>query len=155
MKRILLTGMSATGKSTVVDELASRGQRAVSLDEPEFSEHAPDGEWVWREDRVQALLSVEDSPMLFVSGCASNQVKFYQQFDAIILLTAPAAVIVERLGTRTNNSFGKSPDELTQVLDDLEHTEPKLRRTATHVVDTAAPLPEVVAAVLTAAGVTP
>jgi dephospho-CoA kinase len=155
MKRILLTGMSATGKSTLVDELASRGQRAVSLDEPEFSEHAPDGEWVWREDRVQQLLSTEDAGALFVSGCASNQAKFYGQFDAIILLTAPAAVIVERLRTRTNNSFGKSPDELAQVLDDLEHTEPRLRRAATHVVDTDAPFTEVVAAVLSAAGVTP
>ena len=148
MKRVLLTGMSGTGKSAVVLELAARGYKAVDLDEPEWSEAAPDGEWVWREERVRHLLSTEDADVLFVAGCASNQVKFYHQFDEIILLSAPAEVIMARLATRTNNPFGKRPDELAQVLSDLEETEPKLRRVAGHEVDTSAPLEEVVAAIL-------
>ncbi len=35
-----------------------------------------DRDWVWREDRIQELLSVEDADVLFLSGCASNMGKF-------------------------------------------------------------------------------
>ncbi|HEX9639680.1 MAG TPA: AAA family ATPase [Candidatus Krumholzibacteria bacterium] len=149
MKRILLTGMAGTGKSSVVLELVARGHTAVDVDEPDWSEaRLDDGEWVWREDRVQSLLSTADAEVLFVSGCASNQVKFYRQFDHIILLSAPQEVVVERLANRSNNSFGKRPEELAQVLGDLRDTEPKLRRVAGSEIDTTAPLSEVVDAVL-------
>ena len=149
LKRILLTGMSGTGKSTVIGELAARGYRAVDMDAPGYSEYGPDGDWVWREDRMQELLlSLEAGDVLFVSGCAENQVKFYPQFDEIILLSAPAAVLVERLTTRTNNPYGKHPDELAATLHYLETVEPRLRRGAGHEIDTTAPLDQVVATVL-------
>jgi dephospho-CoA kinase len=37
MKRILITGMSGTGKSAVIVELMRRGYRAIDLDTPEWS----------------------------------------------------------------------------------------------------------------------
>lgn len=153
MKRILLTGMSGTGKSTVIGELAARGYRSIDMDEPGWSEHAPDGDWIWREDRVREALAHEDGEVLFISGCATNQVRFYPQFDAIVLFSAPAEVLIERLATRTNNPYGKRPDELAEVLGYLQTVEPRLRRSATHEIDTRAPLDEVVAAVLRLAGV--
>jgi shikimate kinase len=148
MKRILLTGMSGTGKSTLVAALAARGYPAIDMDEPGWSEHAPDGDWVWREDRVQEFLAQDAGDALFVSGCATNQVTFYPQFDAIVLLSAPASVLVERLATRMNNPYGKHPDELAEVLGYLETVEPLLRRRATHEIDTSAPFEEVLATVL-------
>ena len=148
MKRVLLTGMSGTGKSTVIGELRARGYSAVDMDEPGWSEYAPGGDWIWREDRIQERLSLEDSNVLFVSGCAENQVKFYPQFDDIILLSAPAAVLIERLTTRTNNPYGKHPDELAATLQYLETVEPRLRRGAGYEIDTSAPLDQVVVAVL-------
>jgi hypothetical protein len=83
MKRILITGMSGTGKSAVIQELASRGYPAYDLDTPEWSEWidaAPsDGltpvqgkDWVWRENRVRELLSGSEEGTLFISGCAEN-----------------------------------------------------------------------------------
>jgi hypothetical protein len=71
MKRILITGMSGTGKSAVIVELMRRGYRAIDLDTPEWSHWihaAPDDDltprdgqdWVWREDRVRELLSRND-----------------------------------------------------------------------------------------------
>jgi shikimate kinase len=145
--KVLLTGMSGTGKSTVIRELAARGYKAVDADDG-WSETGPDGDWVWREDRIQRLLSIEAGDVLFLSGCATNQGKFYPQFDYIVLLTAPAAVIVDRLATRTNNPYGKHPDELARVLGHLQTVEPLLRNAAGHEIDTSAPLDEVVATLL-------
>lgn len=162
MKRILLTGMSGTGKSTLIHELAARGYKAVDADCDEFSmwvtvsndDTAPgspveaDRDWVWRADRIQALLATEDAEVLFLSGCASNMGQFLPQFDHVILLSAPAAVIVERLHTRTTNTYGKQPDEVARVLDLIESVEPLLRRVAHHEIDTSAPLDTVVTALL-------
>jgi shikimate kinase len=146
--KVLLTGMSGTGKSTVIRALAARGYRGVDADYDGLSETGSDGDWVWREDRIQSLLSTEAGEVLFLSGCATNQGKFYPQFDHIVLLSAPAAVIVDRLATRTNNPYGKDPEDLAQVLHHLKTVEPLLRRSAGHEVDTSAPLDEVVATVL-------
>ena len=59
MKRVLLTGMSGTGKSTVIGELRARGYSAVDMDEPGWSEDGPDGDWVWREDHIQSACHVK------------------------------------------------------------------------------------------------
>ena len=164
MKRVLLTGMSGTGKSTVIEELAARGYKAVDTDYGGLSELVnvpgdqptgldPGKDWVWREDRIQNLLSTDDADVLFLSGTSPNQGKFYPQFDHIVLLTAPAYVIVERLAARTNNPYGKRPEEVARVLGLLQTIEPMLRRGAGHVVDTSVPLTQVVAKVLRLVGV--
>jgi shikimate kinase len=163
VKRALLTGMSGVGKSSVIEALAVRGYKAVDTDYNGYSElvTVPDDEatgldagqdWVWREDRIQELLSCEDAEVLFVSGTSPNQGRFYPQFDRVILLTAPAEVIVERLATRTNNPYGKRPEEVARVLDLIETIEPLLRRDASHVVDTSVPLDQVVATILRICG---
>lgn len=148
MKRVLLTGMSGTGKSSLIAELAARGYRAVDVGDPGWSEYGPAGDWRWREDRIQDLLSTEEGECLFLSGCAENQVKFYPRFNHIVLLSAPTEVILHRLATRTNNPYGKHPDEVAAVLGYLKTVEPLLRRTAGHEIDTRAPLDEIVATLL-------
>jgi len=155
--------MSGTGKSTVIAELAARGYRAVDADEDGYSEivRVPDDEltgldpgqdWVWREDRIRALLDDEEGGVLFLSGCSPNQGQFYPRFDHVILLTAPAGVIVKRLATRTTNPYGKRPEEVARTLALMETIELLLRRGATHVVDTTAPLDQVISTVLRIAG---
>lgn len=153
MTAILITGMSGTGKSTAIEQLAARGYDAVDLDASAWSEYVPDAttpgrqDWIWREDRVTELLSQERCGVLFVSGCASNQVKFYGRFDHIVLLTAPPAVLVERLTTRTNNPYGKTPEQLAEVLHYQRTVEPLLRNRATLEITTDIPIDQVVAAI--------
>jgi len=152
--------MSGTGKSTVITELAARGYKAVDTDYDGWSElvdvSANSGQsggrvgqdWLWREDRIAGLLSTEDADVLFISGGATNQVKFYGQFDHIVLLTAPISVMTERLSTRTNNPYGKHPDELARVLALKETVEPLPRRVADLEIDASVPVNEVVERIL-------
>jgi dephospho-CoA kinase len=154
MKRVLITGMSATGKSTVMRELAALGYKAIDTDYGEWSADANAGipaaepDWIWRENLIQALLSTEDADVLFVSGTKSNQRGFYPQFDHIVLLSAPEPLILERLATRTTNPYGKQPEDLARELRLRQTVEPLLRLSASLEVDTSAPVAQVVNAIL-------
>ena len=139
--------MSGTGKSSVVRELAARGFKAVDTDDG-WSEPLPDGRQRWREDAIEALLTTEDTDVLFVAGCEENQARFHAQFDHIILLSAPLEVVMGRLAGRTSNPYGKTPEELSRIVDDVAAVEPLLRRVADHEVRTTIPLTEVVTAIL-------
>jgi thymidylate kinase len=86
----------------------------------------------------------------------ANQGKFYDRFDAVVLLSVPVDVLLHRIESRSSNDFGKSPDERARILQDLEAVEPLLRRTARFEIDTNRPLADVVDAVeLVALGVQP
>jgi adenylate kinase family enzyme len=149
MRRVLVTGMSGTGKSTVLAELGRRGFRVVDTDDPGWSEWIPatddaEGEWLWREDRIAELLASEDERTLYVQGCVANQGKFYDRFDAVVLLSAPAQVILDRIANRTTNDYGKDPEERGLILSQLGWVEPLLRATCTHEIDASRPIDEVV-----------
>jgi dephospho-CoA kinase len=148
MSCVLITGMSGTGKSSVIEELSARGFHAIDFDHPDWSMHAEDGDWIWNESRVRPLLEEMAGEQLFVSGCAENQGSFYSFFDRVVLFSAPEDVIRERIRTRTNSSYGKSEQELADVLHYIETVEPLIRRGATDEIDTNKPLDEVVAGVL-------
>ena len=146
---VLVTGMSGTGKSAALAELGRRGHQVVDTDCGGYSEEVPSsdaGGWeqLWREDRIEALLDGHDDGVLFISGCVSNQGKFYPRFDAVVLLTAPTNVILERVASRESNAFGKRDAERDRILHDLATVEPLLRAGATTEIDTRAPLDEVV-----------
>jgi broad-specificity NMP kinase len=149
MAVVLVTGMSGTGKSAALAELTRRGHPVVDTDYGAYSEEVPYSgaggrEQLWREDRIEALLDGNHDEVLFISGCVSNQGKFYPRFDAVVLLTAPAHVILERVARRDSNSFGKLDAERDRILYDLANVEPLLRAGATAEIDTRAPLTEVV-----------
>jgi len=147
VKRVLLTGMSGTGKSSVIRALAARGYKAVDSGDG-WCEPVPDGRQRWREDAIEQLLAVEDAEVLFVAGCEENQVRFQPRFDVIIVLSAPAEILAGRLASRTGNPQGKTPGELRRVFDDRRAVEPFLRKAADDEIRTTMPLGDVVTAVL-------
>lgn len=149
MTRILVTGMSGTGKSAVAGELRRRGFDVIDTDR-DAHRIADDGEWLWDEVVVAAFLSADTPDARFVIGSASNQVAFYDRFDHIALLTASTDVMIERIRTRTSNPFGKSDGEMAKVLSDKETFEPMMRRAAHSVIDTDRPLTDVVDEVVAA-----
>ncbi len=150
MKRVLITGMSGTGKSSLLDELAARGYRTVDTDYGDYFETV-DGERLWREDRIGALLASapDETPgVLFVQGTTRNQVLFYPRFDHIILLSAPAEILVQRLTARATNPYGKDPAEIAETLHYQQTVEPLLKATATLEVVTTVPVARVADLVL-------
>ena len=74
MKRVLLTGMPGTGKSSVIRALADLGRKAIDTDDG-WCEQLPDSRQRWREDAIASLLATEDAGVLFVAGCEENQVR--------------------------------------------------------------------------------
>ena len=130
MTTVLVTGMSGTGNSSVLVELAARGYDVVDTDSDEWCEWVQvDGEsdWIWRQDRMDDLLA-RPWRVLFVSGCKSNQGRFYDRFDAVVLLSAPVDVLRRRILGRSNNDYGKSESEWQAVVRNLQFVEPLLPR---------------------------
>ena len=149
--RVLLTGMSGTGKSTITQELVTRGYGAIDADDG-WTLPQPDGTQRWDEAAITRLLDTDDADVLFFAGCEENMVAFLPRFDIVVLLSAPRNVIVQRITERTGNDFGKDPAELACILGDLDEIEPPLRAIADHEVDTTNSIDQVVASILALIG---
>jgi shikimate kinase len=132
MTRILITGMSGVGKTTVLDELARRGHHTVDTD---YDNWTQDG--IWNEPRMAGLLT---QPDVIVSGTVDNQGKFYDRFHHVVLLTAPLEILIDRVSRRTNNPYGKTPTEQTEIATYVQTVEPLLRRGATLELDSRQPV---------------
>ena len=129
MARVLVTGMSGAGKTTVLDELRRRGHMTVDTDYDGWE--LPAG--TWDEQRMQRLLA--SNPHVIVSGTVENQGLFYDHFEHVVLLRAPLHVLVQRVSTRTNNPYGKTPDQQVEIARCVDTVEPLLRRGATLELD--------------------
>jgi shikimate kinase len=138
--------MSGTGKSAALVELRRRGFETVDTDEPGWTEWSDEEDgYLWREDRMVDLLARDRDVALYVSGTVSNQGRFYPQFDAVVLLSALADVLLDRIERRTTNPYGKAADERELILAHLAEVEPLLRATCTHEIDATQSLRDVVA----------
>ena len=84
----------------------------------------------------------ESYPDVVVSGTVENQGRFYDRFEHVILLSAPVDVLIERVATRTNNPYGKSPDDQNDIRAYVTEFEPMLRRGATVELDGRRPIAE-------------
>lgn len=135
MARVLVTGMSGTGKTTVLDELRRRGLRTVDTDYDGWAQ--PGG--TWDEPRMDALLASCDD--LVVSGTVDNQGRFYDRFHHVVLLSAPLEVLLERVGRRAN-PYGRTPEQRAEIAGYVRTVEPLLRRGATVELDGRRPVAE-------------
>jgi shikimate kinase len=111
----------------------------------------------WREDRMDALLAEHErsGESLFIAGTVSNQGRFRPRFDEVVLLSAPLAVMLDRIANRDTNPFGKTADERERIVADTTEIEPLLRSSATIEIDTRKPLAEVVDQLAALAGPPP
>ena len=125
MSRVLVTGMSGVGKSTLLKGLALRGHTVVDTDYHGWV--LPDGRW--DEPRMRNLLEHEGS--IVVSGTVENQANFYGDFGHVVLLSAPLQTLLERVTARTSNPYGTRAEDREEIAAYLDTVEPLLRRGAT------------------------
>lgn len=121
-----------------MEELRSRGFTALDTDYDEWCELSivnGESEWILREERLYEVLAKPLNSPLFVSGCCSNQGKFYKLFDHKILFSAPLEVILDRVAQRTSNPYGKSEKERAEICWNFEHIQPLLQKGADLEID--------------------
>ena len=146
MKRMLLTGMSGVGKSTLARALRSERCLSVDLDEGWMLLRSPDGERIIDVPRVERLFDTCRNRHIVLAGTAVNQGELYGQLDEIIVLTAPLPVMRARIMRRTDNPFGKTQEEWAKIVRDKAEVEPLLLRGCTRVLQTDRPPAEVLRA---------
>ena len=136
MARVLVTGMSGAGKTTLLNELSRRGYEAIDTDYDGWT--LPNG--IWDEPRMAALLAGRRD--VVVSGTVENQGCFYDRFDHVVLLSAPLAVLLDRVRRRLNNPYGKTAEQAAEIERYIDEVEPLLRCGATAELDGQCPVEE-------------
>ncbi len=141
MVRVLVTGVSSGGKTTVLDELRRRGHMTMDTDYDGWELY--DG--TWDERRMEGLLASESD--VVVSGTVENQGRFYDRFEYVVLLSAPLDVLLERVSRRTNNPYGHCIEHQVAIAHYQRTVEPLLRRGSSLELDGRRLVPELADAI--------
>ena len=142
-RNYLVEGLSGAGKSSVYEELIQRGYKAISTDRA--WKFRTDTGSVWDEQKALRELESPEPDVLFVCGSSSNRDRFLPYFTEIFNLRIDDDTMRRRLQERTNNDFGKKPEELELMLR-LNRSDEKLAGAID--VDATQPLDQVVDEVL-------
>jgi hypothetical protein len=125
-RNYLVEGLSGAGKSSVYEELIRRGYRAISTDRawkyyadpdtglrggPRHSDNS-----MWDQERAVSELESPEPEVLFVCGSSRNRDRFLPYFTKVFNLRIEDDTMRRRLRERTNNDFGKQPEELELML---------------------------------------
>lgn len=143
-KRILLTGMSGVGKTTILSMLQDENTICIDLDETDYIE--VDIETKERLISIDKLLSYINSisdKNLILAVCEANQGQIYSLMSAVIVLTASLEVMKERINKRQNNNYGKDKEEWEQIVRNKKEIESLLIRRADYVIQTDGEIHEV------------
>jgi gluconate kinase len=106
----LVAGVSGSGKSSVYEELIQRGYKSITTDRA-WKRHT-----VWDEAKALSELESPEPDVLFVCGSSGNRDRFLPYFTKVFNLRIDDDTMRRRLQERTNNDFGKQPDELQLML---------------------------------------
>lgn len=157
MSNYHIDGPSGSGKSTVYEELKRRGYRVIEADEelayygdPKTGEPAEASplNWIWHKDKVETELGKQNDVPVFVCGGTMNRDDFSHHFEKTFMLFIDDETLKHRLLTRTNNEFGKHPDELASQLEWNQKVVKHAREKGYILIDSTKPVNEVVDEIL-------
>jgi len=158
--KIYITGLSGTGKTSIVEALSKKGIRAVDIDDDlchwenkHTSEHTEwhpgkDDEWhethTWLCDTEDLKKRLGGAEHVVVVGLADNQNDYLSLFDKVFVLHCRPEVFLARIQTRTNNDFGKLPPEQRKLLNWERTFETEMVQKGAVPLDAERPLEKVV-----------
>ena len=157
MNNYLIEGISGTGKTTVRKELQRRGYNAVEADEvfgfhgdiktgiP--TENKSQLNWLWDKKKIDGALS-NKTGTIFVCGGAMNQHELMRYFKKVFTLYVDDTTLRDRLLNRTNNDFGKHPEDLARQLEWNNGTIEYAEQRGTTLIDATKPISAVVDEIL-------
>lgn len=163
MKKIFITGISGTGKTTIAEELKKRGYHAISIDETaglcswrnretneKFvgnatlnKEFIDTHKWICDIDLLKKYMQT-NTEIVFVLGMSSNRDEIAGLFDKVLLLQCKPETFLHRLNTRTNNSHGRDESIQNHMLEWYEAFENKMLKNGAISINTDRPINEVV-----------
>lgn len=173
MPLFYITGMSGSGKSSVLRKLDELGYATYGVDELGYADwvNRQTGEiipfpkdedsvdihdwytkhrWVLSKHRIGQLkeqVSADDT-LAFLGGMSEGIDEVWGYFDKVILLTIDNKTIQERITRRSDNDFGKTPSEMAEILSSLEPYETKCKELGAIAIDATQPLDSVVDEIL-------
>src|SRR5215208_2517048 len=125
-RNYLVEGLSGAGKSSVYEELIRRGYKAISTDrawkfhaDPETGLAGRPSHYdgaVWDHQKTVRELESPEPDVLFVCGSSRNRDRFLPYFTKVFNLRIDDDTMRRRLQERTNNEFGKQPEEVELML---------------------------------------
>src|SRR5215211_358981 len=125
-RNYLVEGLSGDGKSSVYEELIRRGYKAISTDRAWKYRADPDtglrggpihyNNSMWDHQKAISELESPEPEVLFVCGSSRNRDRFLPYFAKIFNLRIDDDTMRRRLQERTNNEFGKQPEEVELML---------------------------------------
>jgi hypothetical protein len=125
-RNYLVEGLSGAGKSSVYEELIRRGYMAISTDrawkfhaDPDTGLSGGPGHFdnaMWDQQKAVRELERPEPDVLFVCGSSRNRDRFLPYFTKVFNLRIDDDTMRRRLDERTNNEFGKQPEEVELML---------------------------------------
>jgi len=138
MKKIFITGIFGTGKTTVAKKFEDKGFKTIDIDyfpdlcswvNKETGEKAelsntesPDNEFIDKNDykcdtnKLVKMMEESDETVL-VFGSVGDNSDLLHLFDKVILLQCKPETLVGRLKNRDTNDFGKKKEVQERMLD--------------------------------------
>lgn len=161
-----MIGVSGTGKSYLVEKMRQSKLHAVDADdgfamfvdaEGNQVDYDPNGggEWwsshyyVLKPGKLKRLLEKKEAIYFFGDvggqpGKSNGLLDVVHLFDRVCYLRAPMRLTKGRLARRTNNPFGKNPDEIKGVASHKAELDEAARRMKFDIVDATLPAEKII-----------
>lgn len=153
MPKVLLTGMSGVGKTTILNYLKAEGFLTVDLDSDgwiNYDIHEED--YLMDTTKITDFLRLYEKESIFLGGTTINQRDIYSYLDFVIALTAPTEIMRERIYKRDNNPFGKTEEEWSKIVNDKITFEEQIFKSSDCVISTDKPFKDVLNEICDAVG---